>query len=141
MSQELRDALFIAEDYRANFKNVIAKRSDQVVFMGGRMKPAASAGTYVAYQAGLVVGYASSGADAGYYKPYASTATDGSEVAVGVLSEYTEVDHSDNGGAAPIITRGILFKDLLIGLDSTAISALGGKTIVEHGVNLISIYA
>jgi len=134
-TQELRDALFIGSDYRDNFKQVIAKRPDLVQFASGRMKPAAS-GTLVTYEAGLVLGYASTGADAGFLKAYASGNSDGSQVPVGVLAEQVLTDSSGNGSEAVIIKAGTLFKDLLIGLDSGAISALYGQSYIEHGTNL-----
>jgi len=137
-SVELRDALFIGTDYRDNFKQVIAKRSDLVQFDGGRLAPS-TFGTVL--QAGTVLGYAATGGDAGFWKPYNSANTDGSQVALGVLSEYASPDASGNGSEIAIIKDGILFKDLLIGLDSGAISALHGSVSVEHGVNLIHIRA
>lgn len=136
--QELRDALFIPEDQRANFKNVIAKRSDLQQFDGGRMVKS-GAGLTVIHRAGLVLGYATSGADAGFYKPYADGNTDGSEVARGVLSEEQSVDDSAGGCEISIIKDGILFTDLLIGLDAAAKVDLQAKESVEHGVNLIRI--
>jgi len=140
MSQEGRDALFIPSDYRQNFKNVIAKRSDLAVYAGGRMKPA-GAGLTVTYEAGLVLGLAATGGDAGFYKPYNSANTDGSQVAVAVLADQVVTDEFGNGSEAVFIKSGILLKDLLIGLDAGAITNLGGKSSVEHGTNLLSIYA
>jgi len=136
-SQEVRDAMFIPSDYRANFKQVIAKRSDLAQFDGGRMKYAA-AGLTALYYAGLVVGYASSGADAGFYKPYNSANVDGSQVAVGILSEDVLTDEFGNGSEAAVIKKGVLFKDVLIGYDATAKAALGAHESVEHGTNLVS---
>jgi len=137
---EVRDAVFDKQDFRANFKNVIAKRSDLVQFAGGRIK-AAGAGTTVKYEAGLVLGFATSGGDAGKYKPYNNANTDGSEKAVGVLSETTTVDEFGNGSEISVIKSGVLFKDMLIGLDAAGIVDLGGSEYVEHGVNLISVKA
>jgi hypothetical protein len=139
-SQELRDALFIPSDNRANFKNVIAKRSDLVQFDSGRIKPA-GAGLTVLYRAGLVLGLASSGADDGYYKTYNDSNSDGSEVAVGVLAEDAIVDEFDNGGKILVIKEGILFEDLLIGLDAAAKVDMAAKSSVEDAVNLIRIRA
>jgi hypothetical protein len=139
-TQEYRDSLFIPSDYRTNFKAIIAKRSDLVRFDAGRMAPAA-AGLTVTYLAGLVLGLAATGANAGFYVPYASGNTDGSQVAVGVLSEDVLTDSSGNGSECSIIKAGVLFKDYLIGLDAGAITALNGKASVEHGTNLIAIYA
>ncbi len=135
---EYRDSLFIPADNRENFKNVIAKRSGLVQFAGGR-SGASTFGTYM--RAGLVLGYAASGGDAGHYKPYAVGNTDGSQVAVGVLAEDANVDAAGNGSELSIIKEGVLFQDLLIGLDSGAITNLAGKPFVEHGVNLITIRA
>lgn len=138
MSQEASDALFIASDFRANFKNVIAKRTDLTKFSGGRMKYA-GAGLTVTYNAGLVVGYATSGGDAGFYKPYASGNSDGSQIPVGVLSIGLIVDEFGNGSEAQIVTQGELFKDKLIGYDANAKSVLAAKEYVEHGTNLVII--
>lgn len=140
MSQEGRDAMFIGSDSRSNFKQIIAKRSDLARFDGGRMANA-GAGLYVTYEPGLVVGYASTGADAGKYKPYASGNTDGSQVAVGILSEQVVTDDSANGSECAILKQAVLFKDLLIGLDAGAITSLSGHSSVEHGVNLFSFNA
>lgn len=134
---ELRDALFIPSDSRANFKQIIAKRSDLVRFDGGRTYNAGP-GLYVTIEAGTVMGFASTGGDAGHYKPYASTNTDGSEVAVGVLSEQVVVDDAYNGSECVIIKSGVLFKDALIGLDAGAITNLKAISSVEHGTNLLS---
>lgn len=138
VQQELRDALFIPSDNRENFKQVIAKRSDLVRFVGGRLAPSLNS----SYQyAGLVLGYAATGGDAGYYKAYNSANTDGSQVAVGVLSEDANVDSSGNGSEIVVIKQGDLFVSALIGLDATAITAMGGKEYVEHGVTIIHISA
>jgi len=139
MSQpELRDALFIASDSRENFKNVIAKRSDLVQFDGGRLAPSLYGTTQYA---GLVLGKASSGPDSGYYKAYNDTNTDGSQTAVAVLAETQTVDASGNGSEIVLIREGILFEDLLIGLDANGKTDLGAHSFVEHGVNLIRIRA
>lgn len=140
MQPEARDAQFIASDSRGNFKNVIAKRSDLKRCDGGRIKYA-GAGLTVTYEAGLVLGYATSGGDAGFWKPYASGNTDGSQVAAGVLEESTTTDEFGNGSEISIIKAAVLLQDLLIGLDGGAITALQGKASVEHGTNLLTIYA
>jgi len=139
---ELRDSLFIATDDRSNFKQIIAKRSDLVRYAGGRLAPSMVPGYYYA---GLVLGYANSGGDAGYYKAYNSGNTDGSQVAVGVLSEDANVvtgyGSVGDGSEIVIIKEGDLLQGLLIGLDSTAISNMSGKSYVEHGVQILSIRA
>lgn len=136
MSQELRDAGFIAQDNRANFKNVIAKRSDLARFDSGRMVAPASG--IVKYNAGQVLGKVTA---SGKYKAYDATASDGSEVAVGILAEEVMVDSTGFGSKCLIIKSGVLFKDMLIGLDAAAITALKGSVSQEDGVNLIAIYA
>ena len=142
---ELRDSLFNPSDDRSNFKQIIAKRSDLGQFGGGRLAPSMAPGYYYA---GLVLGYANSGGDSGYYKAYNSGNSDGSQVAVGILSEdanVAAVGASPNGptgdGSEVVIIRATanLFKDLLIGLDSNAISNLGAKSYVEKGVNILYI--
>ncbi len=137
-TQELRDALFIPSDSRTNFKQVIAKRSDLARFAGGRLAPSLF-GTY--QYAGLVLGYAATGGDAGFYKAYAVGNTDGSQVAVGVLSEDATVDSSGNGSEIAIIKEADLFQAALIGLDSGAITNMSGKSYVEHGTTILSIRA
>lgn len=136
-TQEYKDSLFIKEDYRANFKQVIAKRSDLAKFDGGRMKYA-GVGLTAVYEAGLVVGYATSGADSGKYKPYNSANSDGSQVAVGVLSEQVVTDEFGNGSQAAILKSATVFQSALIGYDATAKTTLAAKESVEHGVNLVS---
>lgn len=140
---ELRDSLFIPSDNRENFKEVIAKRSDLVQRDRGRLAPSL-AGTY--QYAGLVLGKASSGGDAGFYKAYNDANTDGSQTAVGVLGEDANVQSTPASGAKDgseivIIKEAVLFQDLLIGLDAAGIVDLAGKAYVEGGVNLIRIRA
>lgn len=132
---ELRDALFNAEDNRANFKQIIAKRSDLVQYAGGRMT---APGSLTRYEAGLVLGIVTA---TGRYAPYDNAHSDGTEVAVGVLSETTDADDDDNGTEIVVIKSGILFADKLIGLDSAAKTDLAANSYAEHGVNLISIRA
>lgn len=140
-TQEYRDPLFIASDSRTNFKQIIAKRSDLVKFAGGRLAfSAVSPGTTVLTVAGTVLGYATSGADSGKYKPYASGNTDGSQVAVGVLSEDVITDSAGNGSECSVIrmkSGASFYQALLVGLDSTAITALQAVSYVEHGDQLI----
>lgn len=132
-----RDASFIGSDSRSNFKQVIAKRSDLVQFDAGRMKPA-GAGTTVLYRAGLVLGKVTA---TGLLKAYDDTASDGSQVAMGVLSEDVETDEFGNDSEAVVIKSGTLYKDLLIGYDAAALVDLKGSLSVEHGSNLIRINA
>ena len=140
---EYRDSLFIPTDNRENFKQIIAKRSDLVQFSGGRLAPSMAPGYYYA---GLVLGYASSGGDSGFYKAYNSANSDGSQVAVGVLSEDANITSPVSGsgpgdGSEVSVIRGTanLFQNLLIGLDSNAISNLGAKSYVEHGSTILYI--
>lgn len=134
MDQEGRDSLFIGTDSRSNFKQIIAKRSDLTKFAGGRMQYASSG--IQTYNAGTLVGYASSGTYAGLYRPYLSTNTDGSQVPVGFLSDDVVTDTSGNGSEASIITGGALFQSLLIGVDSNATTLLNARVTVEHGQNI-----
>lgn len=143
MSQpELRDALFIPSDNRENFKQIIAKRSDLVRFARGRLAPSMTPGYYYA---GLVLGFATSGADSGYYKAYNSANTDGSQTAAGVLSEDAAIQGAasavGDGSEVVVIKEGELFQSLLIGLDAGAISAMSGKSYVEGGNQILSIRA
>lgn len=137
MVTESKDALFNPSDFRANFKDVIAKRPDLVQCDRGRIKPA-GAGLVVTNHAGLVLGKATSGADAGYYKAYNDANTDGSQVAVGVLRDTAIVDDQGNGGEISIIVgTACLYEDQLIGLDAAAKVDLKSRSSVESGVNLI----
>jgi len=131
MSQDGRDALFIASDYRANFKNVIAKRSDLAQFDGGRLDASQYGQTL---QAGTVMGIITA---SGLYKPYLSSASDGSQIPVGVLADYADPSAAGDGSEIVVIKSGILLKDLLVGYDANAKSVLGAKESVEHGVNLV----
>lgn len=146
---ELRDALFFPQDNRENFKQIIAKRSDLVRFSSGRLGPS-QIGAYL--YAGTVLGLASSGGDSGFYKPYNSANTDGSQVAVAVLSEDANVQAPPSGlspasgpegfGSEIVMIRGgELFQALLIGLDSGAITNLNGHSYTEHGNQILSINA
>ena len=136
---ELRDSLFIASDNRSNFKQVLAKRSDLVGIMGGgaRLAPSLN-GTY--QYAGLVLGLAATGADAGFLKAYNSANTDGSQKAVGVLAEDVCVDAQGNGSTVAVYNHtAYLFQDLLIGLDAGAIANLNASTQVENGQKILYI--
>ncbi len=145
---EYRDALYYPQDNRENFKTIIAKRSDLVQFMEGRLAPSLI-GTY--QYAGLVLGYATSGGDSGYYKAYNSANSDGSQVAVGILSEdanllqalpsTTPASGPAGYGSKISIIRATanLFQSLLIGLDSNAISNLGAKSYTELGNQILYI--
>lgn len=131
-----RDAVGAQAVYRANFKQIIAKRSDLVKFSGGRMVFAAP-GQLTTLVAGTVMGQVTAAGPAkGLWKAYDPAATDGSQNAVGVLSEDATTDEFGNGSEVSVITGGCLYYDKLIGLDAGAITALQGKAFVEHGVNL-----
>jgi hypothetical protein len=139
MSQpELRDALFIPSDYRENFKQVIAKRSDLVRYSGGRLAPSLTPSSGVAtFEAGTVLGFASTGGDAGYYKAYNSANTDGSQIPAGVLSEQAVVDSLGNGSEIAIIQAGDLYQSALIGFDTNAQTVTGSYVYNEHGVAIV----
>jgi hypothetical protein len=97
------------------------------------------------YLAGTVLGRASSGADSGLYKAYASGNTDGSQVAAAILFEdvrATDVTNPQGTGTGTSVARGIfggeVFQDKLIGFDANAKSNLNGTTIVDaSGVNVL----
>lgn len=132
---EVRDALFIPQDSRANFKQIIAKRPDLVKFNGGRLGPS----QYGAYlYAGQVLGLAATGGDAGFYKPYLSTNTDGSQVPVGVLIYDANIDSSGNGSEIAWSNGGMFIQSLLIGLDSNAITLLKAGSFTEQGMQILS---
>lgn len=142
---ELRDALFIPQDNRENFKQIIAKRSDLVQYAGGRLGPS-QIGSYL--YAGTVLGLASSGGDAGYYKPYNASNSDGSQVAVGILSEDANVTAPQGSPSGPagdgseiaiIVHTANLLQGLLIGLDSNAISNLKASSYMDHGTQILYI--
>lgn len=130
MSQTTRDALFIPEDFRKNFKNVIAKRSDLLKFARGRMvKPGSGS---VVHYAGEVLGQiTSAGPTLTYWAPYLSTNTDGTQIPLGILAESVEVDSVGNDSEIVIITAGAVFYDLLVGVDANAVTVLKAKKYVE----------
>lgn len=139
MDQEYRDSLFIPSDNRENSKVIIAKRPDLAQVDGGRLAPSTFGTTLYA---GTVLGYATSGGDSGFWKPYASGNTDGSQVASGILYEdAAPAATTGDGSEIGIVKEAVLFKDYLVGLDSTAITDLAGVATIEHGVNLIRIRA
>lgn len=138
MDQSLRDALFIGSDSRANFKNVIAKRSDLVQFATGRMVAPGADNTV--YEAGTVLGQVTSAGPTQYQlKPYNSANTDGSQVAVGVLSESTIADINGDGTKIVMIRKGCLYLDKLIAPDAGWKTQLSAKAYVEGGENLIDV--
>lgn len=137
MSEGYSDSVFIKEDSRSNFKDVVAKRPDLLKRDGGRIKYA-GAGLVVEYKAGLALGYATSGADSGKYKPYNDSNTDGSQTCVGFLEQTTQVDDAGNGSEIVIMRGGLLLEAMLIGLDANGKADLGAKSFVEHGVNILS---
>jgi hypothetical protein len=135
--QEYRDSIFIKQDSRENFKQIIAKRSDLAKFAGGRIIPAPTTTPVMTY-AGTVLGYAATGANAGKYVPYVAGATDGSQVPVGVLSEDCLTDNLGNGSEISVLLSATVFQASLIGLDTNAITVLGAKSYTEHGTQLLS---
>lgn len=136
-----RDASFSGNVFRANFKSVIAKRSDLAQFDGGRLAYA-SAGQTMTLHAGTVLAQVTAaGPNVGKYVPYASGGSGGAGQPVGILADSTVVDEFGNGSEIGIIKEAVLFKDMLIGLDANAITVLGGVVSIEHGVNLIRVRA
>lgn len=129
-----RDAQFVGSDFVANFKQIIAKRSDLVRRSGQRM---VAPGTDTLYRAGQVLGKVTA---SGRYAPYNDGNSDGTEVARAVLEADTMVTASDSSSAISMIVGGDLLKDLLIGLDAAGIVDLGGVTTVEKGVNIFSFW-
>jgi hypothetical protein len=132
-----RDASFIGTDSRSNFKQIIAKRSDLARFDGARMVPA-GAGAVVTYPAGLVLGKVTS---SGLLKAYNDANSDGSQVAVGILSEEVQTDEFGNDSEAVVLKAAVVYEDLLIGLDAAAKVDLKASSSVEHGSNLMSFNA
>lgn len=129
-----RDAQFVGSDFRANFKQVIAKRSDLVRRQGGRMK---APGSDTLYRAGTVLGIVTA---TGRWAPYNDGNSDGTETARGVLEMDIMCPADDSSSEIVVIKGGDLLKDLLIGLDSAGITDLGGVSALEHGVNLFSFW-
>jgi hypothetical protein len=131
---EYKDSLFIAQDSRSNFKAIIAKRPDLTKFNAGRFAPSL-VNTY--QYAGLCIGFAATGGDAGFFKAYNSASTDGSQVPVGFLAEDAGIDASGNGSQISWISGGQLLQAALIGVDAGAITALKAKSYTENGVQIL----
>lgn len=131
-----KDAEFIPADFNAVFKEVVAKRPDLLKRGSGRMALPGSGST--THYAGEVLGYATSGGDAGKWKPYASGNSDGSQVAKAILLSTIIVDSTNNNSEIEFSYGGQFLQDLLIGLDSGAITNLKAISIVENGVNILS---
>jgi hypothetical protein len=139
VSQDGRDAFFNEQDTRKDFKEILAKRSDLVRYGKGRIvKPGSGSVTHLA---GLVLGQITQAGPNQYrWAPYNPAATDGSQVAKGILAESVQVDSNDNGSLILTITGGAaLYQDRLSGLDAAAITALLGKSYVEAGVNILEL--
>lgn len=96
------------------------------------------------YSAGLVLGRVTA---TGFYKNYDDSASDGSQVAAGVLFEDVLLeDRSDSspslGASGTAVARcifgGEVFQDKLTGLDAAAKVDLGARTIIDaSGVNIL----
>lgn len=104
-----------------------AIQTDKEVFAGYSPTPIIRGGTIVAAAGNLAAGTVLGRITAsGKYTAYSDGATNGSEVAVGILRT-----HVDASGAADklgeIIFAGVLKNDQLVGLDANAISDLGGR--------------
>lgn len=139
---ENRDALFIPQDFRANFKQIIAKRPDLAQIDGGRLSPALFVNnTPVTYYPGQVLGFITSGTYAGYWNIYNASNTDGSQKAAGILLEPGGFDAFGNGSEIAILKEAVCYQNFLIGLDANAITDLNGVPTIEHGRNLIRIRA
>lgn len=129
-----RDANFKASDFRGNFKQIIAKRSDLKQTQSIRLV-AADAGETLTYQAGTLLAKVTS---SGLYTAYDDASeTAGVNVAVGILEATTEVDENSNGSLAVMLRHATVFKDLLVGYDAAGLVDLAGKVYVENGVNLL----
>lgn len=127
------DANFRGSDYTANFKDVVAKRSDMIERSRGRM---VTPGADTKYEAGTVLGIVTA---TGRLKVYASGSSDGSQNPVGVLEMTVTVSSDGSDGEVAYIIKGTLYKDRLIGMDAGAITALGARAWVEGGENLIRL--
>ncbi len=104
-----------------------AIQTDIEVFKAYSPPPRLEGGTIVAAAGNLAAGTVLGRITAsGKYTAYNNGATNGSEVAVGILRT-----HVDASGAADklaeIIFAGVLKNDQLTGLDANAISDLGGR--------------
>jgi len=128
-----RDAQFKGSDFRGNFKQIIAKRSDLKRTQEVRLTPAGS-GLFVVYHAGQVLGKITA---TGLYAAYDDGASDGTQVAKGILEATTEVDDQAGGTLAIMLRSATVFEDLLVGLDAAGKVDLGSKSYVENGVNLL----
>jgi hypothetical protein len=135
-NQAAHDSLWIGSGYRANFKQIVAKRSDLVKWSRGRVI-APTSGANVVYNAGTLMGQVTSGGNAGKYKPYASGSSDGSQNPVGFLADDVEVDTLGNGSEIRLITGGQVYLNALIGLDAGGQTALKAKVIVEGGNSIL----
>lgn len=132
-SSTVRSASFTQNVFGTDFKNIIAKRPELVLRNAGRLV-SASAGQVNTFEAGTVLGVVTA---SGLYAPYASGNTDGSQNAAALLLHSASVDQYGNGSDIAVAHGGEFWKDLLIGLDAGAITALGAKTIVENGLNIL----
>lgn len=129
-----RDAKFKASDFRANFKQIIAKRSDLKKTQSIRITPAGS-GLFVMFEAGTLMAKITS---SGLYTAYDDASeTAGINVCVGILEASTEVDDAADGTLAIMLRGAVVFKDLLVGYDAAGLADLDGKVFVENGVNLL----
>jgi hypothetical protein len=139
VSTEGTDAIFIGQDTRTDFKQIIAKRSDLAKFARGRLVFPAT-GDQI-YYAGQVLGQITAPGPTQYrWTPYNVSNTDGSQIAKAILANTIDVDSNDNGSEVTLLTGGCaVFQSSLIGLDSAAITALGARSYVENGVNILDL--
>lgn len=126
------DAKYNGEIFRKDHPQILASRRDLASIKGVQLDYDAAG-----YLAGQVLGIVTA---TGNYKSYDPGASDGSEVAVGILMFDKKVedfvDASDSQGTQMIV-GGEVYKDKLTGLDAAAETAMGARTMNINGEDIL----
>lgn len=133
------DAFTSGNVYTPNFKSVIATKRELAVLLPVRLAPNTLSADY---QAGTVLAQynSSAGSLQNYYVNYVNSAGSAQGTAVCILNEFCSNQALTSAASTPLsvaVFSGILWKNLLVGLDSNAISNLGGKSITDATGNIL----
>lgn len=127
------DSRFNGQIFRKDHPIIIAQDRQLASIIGARLAYNASG-----YSAGVVV---ARNTTSGLYEKYDNGASSGLNTAAGVLLEGHPADDFESATGsttARVCVGGVLYKNLLSGLDSAAEVDLGAKTIIgADGVSLL----
>lgn len=128
------DAFSAVELTRADYPMILACKRDLAVIRPTRLVYQSGG-----YAAGTVLAQFTSGANNNLFTPYVNGGASGQGTAVCILFEKVVDDGATGNPLARSIFQGLVFHAKLTGIDSTAITSLGGRTFTDSsGVKLLT---